>query len=184
MAIQPSSVPVKGSTQPAQAQLQADRIQTEPHGEIEIATEPHDADDTWETVMRTKAPPPRPGYVQRWIRLTIHGQEDLSNVMRKRNEGWAPRAGNSLPAGFFAPVVQHASMGNVIINGDMILMERPAKTHERQARHHQQMASLQAQSIERFLAQRAPGGRGFGPGEVSEFSRRTSTGRRPQIADD
>jgi hypothetical protein len=75
-------------------------------------------------------------------------------------------------------------MGNVIVNGDMILMERPLKVHERQARHNEKMTTLQVQGIERYLAANAPGGRGFGAGEVSEFNRRTTTGRRPKIADD
>ena len=178
-----NTAPIKGAQTPAQAALTAERDLTDPHGDSEVHVA-HDADDEWETVMRTKAPPARSGYAQRWVRLMVHGQEDASNVMRKRNEGWSPRAGNSLPSGFFAPIVEHASMGNVIVNGDMILMERPLAIHEKQARHHQKMTSLQAQSIDRYLAQNIPGGHGFGPGEVSEFSRTTRTGRRPKIADD
>lgn len=178
-----NQAPVKGAQAPAQAALQSERALTDPHGDADVHGA-HDADDEWETVMRTKAPPPRPGYAQRWVRLMVHGQEDPANVMRKRNEGWSPRPAQSLPPGFFAPIVEHASMGNVIINGDMILMERPQAIHDKQARHHQKLTSMQAQSIDRYLAQHIPGGHGFGQGEVSEFSRKTTTGRRPKIADD
>jgi len=178
-----NQAPIKGAQQPAQQALQAERAMTDPHDEGDLHAV-HEESDDWETVMRTKAPPARPGYAQRWVRLMVHGQEDASNVMRKRNEGWSPRPGNTLPPGFFAPVVEHASMGNVIANGDMILMERPLKVHERQARHNEKMTNLQVQGVERYLAANAPGGRGFGAGEVSEFSRRTTTGRRPKIADD
>lgn len=184
MANTPINVaPTRGARNPAQSSLQEERAMTDPHGDADVHGA-HDADDDWETVMRTKAPPARSGYVQRWVRLMIHGQEDASNVMRKRNEGWSPRLATSLPQGFFAPIVEHASMGNVIINGDMILMERPQATHDKQARHHQKMTELQAGSINRYLASNIPGGKGFSQGEVSEFSRKTTTGRRPKIADD
>lgn len=143
-----------------------------------------DDDDDWQTVLRTKAPPERPGFAQRWVRLMTMGIEDIANVMKKRNEGWEPRKADSLPVGFFAPIVQHASFGNVIVNGDMILMERSLRMHEKQKRHGAKMASLQAGAIERYLSQNAPGGRGYGAAEVEKFERKVSTGRRPKIADD
>lgn len=181
MAIHPS--PNKGE-HPAQTDVQLTRnLYTAPiDPEIQAALDSDD--DDWQQVLRTKAPPSRPGYTQRWVRIMLHGVEDVSNVMKKRNEGWEPRKADSLPAGFFAPVVQHASLGNVIINGDMLLMERPERIHEKQRRHNAKMASLQASAIERYLQQHAPGGRGYGPAEVEKFERQVSTGRRPKIADD
>lgn len=169
---------------PAFAETQATRSSTS-----RSATDPrdtiHDDDDgEWQTVLRTKAPPARPGFAQRWVRLTTMGVEDVANVMKKRNEGWEPRMADSMPAGFFAPIVQHSSFGNVIVNGDMILMERSLKTHEKHQRHNAKMATLQASTIERYLSQHAPGGNGYGAAEVEKFERKVSTGRRPKIADD
>lgn len=178
------------STSPAKAEHP---IQTELAASRSLYTQPLDPevraalesdDDDWQQVLRTKAPPPRPGFAQRWVRVMAHGIEDIANVMKKRNEGWEPRKADSLPAGFFAPIVQHASFGNVIINGDMILMERSLKIHEKQHRHHTKMASLQASTIERYLSQHAGGGNGYGAAEVEKFERKVSTGRKPKIADD
>ena len=169
---------------PSQTEIQADRnLYTAPlDPEVQAALDSDD--DDWQQILRTKAPPARPGYAQRWVRIMTHGIEDVANVMKKRNEGWEPRLATSLPAGFFAPVVQHASLGNVIINGDMLLMERPLRIHEKQHRHNAKMASLQASSIERYLSQQAPGGRGYGAAEVEKFERQVTTGRKPKIADD
>lgn len=154
-----------------------------PHDEVDERDAIHD-DDDWEQVLRTKAPPPREGFAQRWVRIMAQGVEDTANIMRKRNEGWEPRRAESIPTGFFAPTIQHASFGNCVMNGDMILMERPMRIHEKQRRHVNKMASLQASAIERYLQQNAPGGRGFKAAEVEKFERTVSTGRRPKIADD
>jgi hypothetical protein len=151
------------------------------------ADDPRDAihdDDDWEHVMRTKAPPAREGFAQRWVRMMTAGVEDTANIMKKRNEGWSPRNADTIPTGFFAPIIAHASFGNCIVNGDMILMERPMRVHEKQRRHNAKMASLQASTIERYLERNAPGGRGFSAAEVEKFERTVSTGRRPKIADD
>jgi hypothetical protein len=181
MAIHPT--PNKAE-HPAQTDLQAARNLYAAPLDPEVRAALDSDDDDWQQILRTKAPPPKAGYAQRWVRIMTHGVEDVANVMKKRNEGWEPRMADSLPAGFFAPVVQHASLGNVIVNGDMLLMERPLRIHEKQRRHHAKMASLQATAIERYLSQRAPGERGYGAAEVEKFERQVSTGRKPKIADD
>lgn len=142
-----------------------------------------DEDDEFKIPLLTSAPPTREGFVQRWIRLSALGIEDVAHVMRMRNLGWSPRNPDTVPAGFFSPVVQHASLGSVISNGDMILMERPMKIHEKQRKTIEALTRNQTGAVEQYLARNTPGGRGFGHGEVSEFSRKVTTGRVPRIAD-
>jgi hypothetical protein len=141
-------------------------------------------DDEWMAPMMTNAPDPRPGYVQRWVRTSTLGTEDVSNLMRKQNEGWMPRSAETIPQGFFAPIINHAKYGNVVSNGDMILMERDEKTHRRQRAFIERQTRNQTSGIERYLSQQMPGGHGFSAGEVDKFERQVSTGRRPKIADD
>jgi len=176
--------PALNKEHPAQADMNASRnLNTDPISpDVQAALNSDDGE--WQQVLRTKAPPPRPGFAQRWVRMMAHGVEDVANVMKKRNEGWEPRKADSLPAGFFAPMTQHASLGNVIVNGDMLLMERLIKIHEKQARHVAKMSALQASTIERYLTTHAPGGKGYGAAEVENFERKVSTGRKPKIADD
>jgi len=141
-------------------------------------------DDQWQQPMMTSAPEARPGFVQRWVRISTLGTDDVSNMMRKRNEGWNPRAADTVPPGFFCPTVQHARYGEVISNGDMILMERPENIHQRQKEFIDRLTRNQTSGIERYLSQTMPGGHGFSAGEVDKFERKISTGRRPKIADD
>ncbi len=141
-------------------------------------------DDEWTAPMMTNAPPPRPGFVQRWVRVSVLGTDDTSNVMKKRNEGWNPRSVDTVPKGFFAPIAVNPTYGNVICNGDSILMEREIKTHERQKAFIDKLTRNQTSGIERYLSQTMPGGHGFSAGEVEKFDRKVSTGRRPKIADD
>ncbi len=143
-----------------------------------------DEEGEWNPAVLTAAPPARAGFSQRWIRSSAMGVEDVPHLMRKRNEGWEPRQPETVPHGYFAPIVAHASMGNVISNGDMILMERPVRKTERQREAIEKMTRLQTGAIERYLGQHIPGGKGFGQGEVSEFDRKVTTGKRPRIADD
>jgi len=142
-----------------------------------------DEDADFKIPLLTNAPPARDGFAQRWIRLSALGVEDIAHVMRMRNLGWSPRSPDTVPAGFFAPVVQHASLGNVISNGDMILMERPMRIHEKQRKSIEVLTRNQTGAVEQYLGRNVPGGRGFGQGEVSEFSRKVTTGRVPRIAD-
>jgi hypothetical protein len=151
--------------------------------EAEVIHEPSGNDD-WVPKMMTNAPDPRPGYVQRWVRTSILGTEDVSNFMKKKNEGWSPRSADTIPNGFFAPTIDHARYGNVISNGDMILMERPTQVNERQKAFIDTLTSNQTSGIEKYLSQAMPGGNGFSAGQVEKFDRQVTTGRRPKIADD
>jgi len=118
------------------------------------------------------------------VRTSVLGTEDVSNVMRKQNEGWFPRAADTVQTGFFAPVVNHARYGNIISNGDCILMERQLKKHGQQKAFIEQLTRNQTSGIERYLSSAIPGGHGFSSGEVEKFERKVTTGRRPKIADD
>lgn len=181
MAITPTK-----TEHPVAAGLRADRLETDTRSaDTREATPIHDEPEfNWGSSLLTAAPPPRPGFAQRWVRVTVMGTEDFSNLMRRRNEGWNPRRPDSLPNGYFAPVVAHASLGNVICNGDMVLMERPERIHQKQQDAVNQLTRNQTAAVERNFTRNAPGGKGFGPGEVDQFDRKVSVGRRPRIADD
>lgn len=146
----------------------------------------HDEDDDapWNASTLTSAPPARPGFDQRWIRYMTMGAEDIPHLMRKRNEGWEPRHPDTIPNGYFAPITTHASLGNVVCNGDMILMERSSRRGDKQRAAIAQLTKNQTGAVERYLSRNAPGGGGFGPGEVDQFERKVTVGKRPRIADD
>lgn len=170
---------------PILAGIQADRMDSRA-AETRENNPIHDEDDDvpWNASTLTSAPPAREGFNQRWIRYMAMGQEDIPHMMRKRNEGWEPRHPDTIPNGYFAPIVAHATLGNVVCNGDMILMERSERRGAKQRASIAQLTKNQTGAVERYLSRNAPGGGGFGPAEVDQFERKVTTGKRPRIADD
>ena len=48
----------------------------------------NEAKKTWTPPSSLDAPPAPNGYAHRWIRVTVQGFEDASNVSKKLREGW------------------------------------------------------------------------------------------------
>ena len=51
----------------------------------------------WAPPQRLEAPDPPVGYVQRWIRISMRGEEDKTNVYAKLREGWEPVRADEYP---------------------------------------------------------------------------------------
>ena len=51
----------------------------------------------WQPVRKLDTPPPPPGYTYRWIRESMLGTEDRSNVSRRVREGWELVRATDLP---------------------------------------------------------------------------------------
>lgn len=128
------------------------------------------------------APPPRPGFVQRWMRTHIKGENDPANSMRKSAVGWKPRKADTAPTGS-CPTVSYGSHGNVIgING-MILCERPEDLHKAHGRHVRSLTKAQQDAVDNDMF-REDFGRGARSPHVEERNSRTIRGRRVDVADD
>ena len=46
--------------------------------------------ETWKPANMLPDPPPREGIAYRWIRVTVNGTPDVTNVSTRFREGWAP----------------------------------------------------------------------------------------------
>lgn len=100
--------------------------------------------DSWESpaLLSTDNIPARAGFVQRWVRTKTRGEDDQNNVFRKINQGWKPRALDTVPKGQFVPNIDFNGLNVIGIHG-MILMERPAQQHKRHAEYNRQQAQNQ-----------------------------------------
>ena len=94
--------------------------------------------------------PPRDGYVHRWVRTTVKGDDDQSNVFQKMNYGWRPRDYSTVETSTGIPHLTFEGSEVIGIRG-MILMERPAEVHEQQAMHVKQQTHDQMLSVEHNL---------------------------------
>lgn len=90
-----------------------------------------EADELWKEPSNLEAPPPRPGYVQRWIRTSIRSDADAGNLAKAARRGWAPRKADSAPD-FPAPTIKHGEMAGAIGSVDCVLCERPIELDRRE----------------------------------------------------
>lgn len=85
------------------------------------------SDTPWTHAASLDAPPPRPGFVQRWIRVTLEGDDDPTNVSRKFRDGWRPRLASTVPPGSTPPSISSGRFAGCIGVEGMLLCERPEK---------------------------------------------------------
>lgn len=135
-----------------------------------------DGGEGWAPPSALQAPPPRPGYVQRWIRAEQNGSPDTKNVSSKHREGWRPRDPATVPAGYFPPTLGHGSFEGYIGVEGMVLCEMPVKVHQQRQRYYRGKVSNQEQAISQDLFKQTGG-------QVQTGSKsRVTRGRRPQPA--
>lgn len=91
----------------------------------------------WVRPSSLEAPPARPGFTQRWIRVGSAGKDDPTNTARKFREGWKPRPAESVPAGYHSPTIGHGKWAGCIGVEGMLLCEMPNKLREKRNAHYQ-----------------------------------------------
>lgn len=117
-----------------------------------------DEDAPWARPAELDAPPPRPGYTQRWIRIRLGNQEDSRNSMRKFREGWLPRKLETVPEGFLPPTFLHSRLGDVIGVDDLILCEMPIKKARQRNAYYKRKVANMVEAIESDLRRVDSGG--------------------------
>lgn len=87
----------------------------------------------WAPPSHLEAPDPPQGFMHRWIRTAMRGEEDKMNVHAKLREGWEPVRADEYPNQNYASVDEGRYAG-VIGNGGLMLCRIPEETvHERSA---------------------------------------------------
>lgn len=107
----------------------------------------------WVRPTSLDAPPARPGYRQKWVRVAMFGKEDATNWMRRLREGWVPRAVDSVPKAFPVPTMQHGKFGDVIAVEGMVLCEMPAERVKQRNDHYAKRRADMTRAIEQELQQ-------------------------------
>ena len=81
----------------------------------------------WAPPSHLAAPNPPEGYVHRWIRVAMRGEEDKMNVNSKLREGWEPVRKDEYPD-YEAPVIDDGRYQGVIGQGGLMLCRIPVET--------------------------------------------------------
>ena len=153
--------------------------------ETREAEEVHESyNNNWDNpgLLDTKNIPARDGFVQRWVRTKVKGEDDQSNVFRKINQDWKPRLKSSVPKGAFIPNIDFQGKDVIGIHG-MILMERPQKQHEAQAKHIKEATNSQMSAVKKNIFNVHEAGSGMTQPAMRNNSS-VSKGREPGFDDD
>ena len=112
--------------------------------------------DSWIPASILPTPEPRDGWVHRWIRTSITGQSDNTNVSRMFREGWEPCKSEDYPELKLRSDLGSQFEGNIEVGG-LLLCKAPKEKMEARDRHFQQVAASQMQSVDNgFLRENDP----------------------------
>ena len=104
----------------------------------------------WAPPSRLDAPKPPPGYVHRWIRVAVRGEEDKTNAYQRLREGWEPVRADEYPE-FHAPVIDEGKYTGIIGNGGLMLCRIPIETANERAAYYGTRAREQMVAVDEDL---------------------------------
>lgn len=104
---------------------------------------------------KLKAPEPRPGYVQRWLKVEFRdGTPQAHAEALARRRGWKPREASTVQDSWMPMGAMDQSSGDGYIRvGGMLLVEREQKIHDAFRAHYKGRAHQLAGSVDRGLAE-------------------------------
>ena len=89
----------------------------------------------WTPPNHLASPNAPDGYVHRWIRVAMRGEEDKINVHAKLREGWEPVRADEYPD-FQSPTVESGKYAGVIGQGGLILCRMPEETAKERSEYY------------------------------------------------
>ena len=106
----------------------------------------------WKPPSNLDAPPARPGFVQRWIRVGSQGKDDSTNTARRFREGWRPRRADTVAKDFPVPRVNQGTWSGCIMVEGMLLCELPRAMADKRRKFFAAKNRQMSEAIDRELA--------------------------------
>ena len=104
---------------------------------------------TWEPASTLPDPAPQDGWVFRWIRTSMVGSPDNTNVSKRRREGWEPVRAEDHPE--LQIMSDHKSewgeKGNIEVGG-LLLCKAPEEVVEQRREYFKKHADSQMQAVD------------------------------------
>ena len=105
----------------------------------------------WTPPSSLDAPPAPQGFVHRWIRTELMGQEDTGNVSKKLREGWefvrAEEIQNKLGDHSY-PVIQKGQYQGLIGVGGLVLARIPEEIVEQRKQYFKNVTADQVKAVD------------------------------------
>jgi len=104
----------------------------------------------WTPPSTLEAPQAPPGYKYRWLRESLLGTDDKTNMSKRIREGWEPVRSEDHPD-FHAPTIEGGRNDGVIGVGGLILAKIPEETAEERNAYYRGMAENQMEALDSNL---------------------------------
>ena len=104
----------------------------------------------WQPPSSLDAPKPPPGYKYRWIRESILGREDKTNMSKRIREGFEPVRAETHPE-FQGPTIEDGKHAGVIGVGGLILAKIDEEIVAEREEYFQEMTDASMQAVDSEL---------------------------------
>ncbi len=105
---------------------------------------------SWQRPEVLPTPEPEDGYEFRWVRVSMLGQVDATNVSSKLREGWEPVRAEDYPQ-FTVLNVEQERFADNVVQGGLMLCKIPQEIVAERTAHYEQQARNQIQSVDNNL---------------------------------
>ena len=126
---------------------QEDLIDRTPRSHDNRATEAR-ASDAWVPPAILPMPNPQPGYTFRYVRATLVGRQDNTNVSGKFRQGWEPVRASEVPELKVMSDRGNEFPENVVIGG-LLLCKIPDEVLAKRREYYLNMAAQQMEAVDR-----------------------------------
>ena len=104
----------------------------------------------WSPPSLLDAPTPPEGYIYRWLRESMVGQEDKANMSKRIREGWEPVRAEDHPE-FESPMIDEGKHAGTVGVGGLILAKIPIETAEERNAYYEQQTENQMNAVDNNL---------------------------------
>ena len=104
----------------------------------------------WSPPSLLDAPTPPEGYIYRWLRESMVGQEDKANMSKRIREGWEPVRAEDHPE-FESPMIDEGKHAGVIGVGGLVLAKMPKETVMERRNYYSRLANEQMEAVDNNL---------------------------------
>lgn len=104
-------------------------------------------EQTWTPPQLLPTPAPIPGWVFRWIRTSVMGQNDPTNASAKFREGWVPVKADDHPELMHMADQNSRFKGNIEVGG-LLLCKAPAEMMKQRDAYYAKQAQAQMDAVD------------------------------------
>lgn len=105
---------------------------------------------SWAPPELLPSPIPQDGYGYRWVRLSMNGEADATNISSKLREGWEPVKAVDHPEIQLAAIENGRFKDNVVIGG-LMLCRAPVEMIQERDAYYRNQAKAQMSSVDHNL---------------------------------